>query len=259
MRSGTTSPCAIVGAQAPGGADAASGRRRSRSSRRRRRARRRAAGPARPWPCRPGFAHAAPSSGAHSCVHNAAQQARSAVRNSASSATPRKLSNWPAKFASARSSINAEERTAAGFAPSATPRGRRQEGRARDRSDKASGGFRRQPALRRRIGMVVFAHNGGGEAEMLDLPPIGVGGDAEAARRRQSGTRQRRQIRCLRTDYELRRSRAAASGKNESRLIAVLDGSSHCHGRTCSGHRPFHWAQHASRGSPGSGRYASAR
>ena len=48
-------------------------------------------------------------------VHNAAQQARKAVRNSASPVMPRKLSNWPAKLPSARSSISADERTAAGF------------------------------------------------------------------------------------------------------------------------------------------------
>jgi len=48
-------------------------------------------------------------------VHSAAQQARNAVVNSVSPAMPRKLSNWPAKLPSARSSISAEERTAAGF------------------------------------------------------------------------------------------------------------------------------------------------
>jgi hypothetical protein len=44
-------------------------------------------------------------------VQSAAQQARMAVKNSVSLSMPKKLSNWPAKLAPARSSINAEERT----------------------------------------------------------------------------------------------------------------------------------------------------
>jgi hypothetical protein len=47
-------------------------------------------------------------------VHSAAQQARTDVTKAVSSAIPRKLSNWPAKFAPLRSSIRAEERTAEG-------------------------------------------------------------------------------------------------------------------------------------------------
>jgi len=48
---------------------------------------------------------------AASGAHNAAQQARTAVRKSTSPSRPRKVSNWPAKLDPARSSINAEERT----------------------------------------------------------------------------------------------------------------------------------------------------
>src|SRR5262245_35504139 len=50
--------------------------------------------------------------------HSAAQQARTAVRKSCSLPTPRKLSNWPAKLESARSSTSAEERTTASLAAS---------------------------------------------------------------------------------------------------------------------------------------------
>ena len=56
----------------------------------------------------------------------------------------------------------------------------------------------RQTALRRLIGVRVFAERFS-EFEMLDLPPIGVGGNAEAARRRQSGMRQPGQVRRLRS------------------------------------------------------------
>src|SRR5437588_6006729 len=62
--------------------------------------------------------------------------------------------------------------------------------------------------------MVVFA-DGGGEAEMLDLPPIGVCGDGEPSRRWQSGARQRREIRRLGTDSICVGAIGGGEGENE--------------------------------------------
>ena len=148
-------------------------------------------------------------------VHSAAQQARSAVRNSVSSPTPRKLSNCPAKLVSARSSISADERTAAGFSV------RSQAFRIGARSIRREialielePDLDRQPALRRLIGVRIGAHHVR-EPEMRDLPMIRIRRDAEAAGRRQARVRKPRQIRRLRPDAVGVRGGGVAKRKNE--------------------------------------------
>jgi hypothetical protein len=82
---------------------------------------------------------------------------------------------------------------------------------------KLQANFDGEATLRRQIGMVVCA-DGGGEAEMLDLPPICVCGNAEPSRRWQSSARQRRQIRCFRADSICVGAIGGSEGKNESGL-----------------------------------------
>ena len=53
---------------------------------------------------------------------------------------------------------------------------------------------------------------------MRDLVPIGVGGEAEAARRRQAGARERREVRRLRPD----RAGIGGAGASSGRMKSVI-------------------------------------
>ena len=121
-----------------------------------------------------------------------------------SSVMPRKLSNWPAKFAPLRSSISAEERTANGFcgpAPALC-----QASRSASRIARRDRLFvEREPDLDGKAALLAHIRRAEprqrlGEPEGRDLRAIGIRSEAEAARRRQPGARQRRKIRRLGAD-----------------------------------------------------------
>ena len=57
----------------------------------------------------------------------------------------------------------------------------------------------RKPPLLRRVSIGVVAQRIR-KSEVLDLPAVGIGGDAESFRRRQAGVSKRREIRCFRPD-----------------------------------------------------------